>query len=131
MDFNLKEGMTSQVELIVEDSHTAVAYGSGEVKVFATPMMVAIMENASLKAVDPKLPEDFATVGLTLNVSHIAATPVGMKVSAKAELIKIEGKKLTFKVEAFDEVEKIGEGIHERYIIQLSKFLDRTSKKGK
>jgi predicted thioesterase len=93
-------------------------------------MMIALMEKAALSAVDPCLGEGFATVGLSLNVKHIAATPVGMKVSAEAELLSMEGKKLTFKVEAYDELEKIGEGIHERYIIELSKFLERTSGKG-
>lgn len=130
MDFNLRVGMTAQVEKIVGEDDTAVKFGSGGVKVFATPMMIALMENAALNAVDPYLEDGFATVGLSLNVKHIAATPVGMKVTGKAELVEIEGKKLTFKVEAFDEQEKIGEGIHERYIIELSKFLERTGRKG-
>lgn len=131
MDFNLETGMTAEIEKTVSQADTAIAFGSGGVRVFATPMMIAIMENAALKAVDSYLPEDYATVGLSLNVKHMAATPVGMKVRAKAELIGLEGKKLTFKVEAFDESEKIGEGIHERYIIQLSRFLEKTSLKGK
>lgn len=130
MDFNLKIGMTAKVEKVVEEADTAVKFGSGEVRVFATPMMIALMEKAALSAVDPCLGEGFATVGLSLNVKHIAATPVGMKVSAEAELLSMEGKKLTFKVEAYDELEKIGEGIHERYIIELSKFLEKTSGKG-
>lgn len=129
MYFNLKAGMASQIEKTVEDNDTAVKFGSGGVKVFATPMMVALMEKAALSAVDPHLPEGYATVGLSLDVKHIAATPVGMKVYAKAELIGVEGKKLTFRVEAFDEREKIGEGAHERYIIELSKFLDRIGRK--
>ena len=130
MDHNLKVGMEAQVERIVEEADTAVRFGSGGVRVFATPMMVALMENAALNAVDPQLGENFATVGLSLNVKHIAATPVGMKVSARAELASIEGKKLTFRVEAYDEQEKIGEGTHERYIIELSKFLERIGRKG-
>lgn len=129
MDFSLKPGMTAQVEKIVTEDDTAVKFGSGGVKVFATPMMIALMENAALSSVDPHLPEGYATVGLSLNVKHIAATPVGMKVHAKAELTGIEGKRLTFKVEAFDEREKIGEGAHERYIIELSRFLERTATK--
>lgn len=130
MEFNLKTGMTAQVEKIVSEDDTAVKFGSGSVRVFATPMMVALMENAALNAVDSQLGEAFATVGLSLNVKHMAATPVGMKVFARAELLSIDGKKLTFKVEAFDEREKIGEGTHERYIIELCKFLERTGKKG-
>ncbi len=129
MDFDLKIGMTAEIERIVGEEDTAVRFGSGGVKVFATPMMVALMENAALNAVDPQLGEGFATVGLSLNVNHIAATPVGMKVRARAELVGMEGKKLHFRVEAFDEQEKIGEGTHERYIIELSKFLERTGKK--
>ena len=130
MDFNLEAGATAEIKRIVGEEDTAVRFGSGGVRVFATPMMVALMENAALNAVDPKLLEGFATVGLSLNVRHIAATPVGMKVRARAELVGIEGRKLNFRVEAFDEQEKIGEGTHERYIIELSKFLERTEKKG-
>lgn len=122
--------MTAEVEIIVGEADTAVRFGSGGVRVFATPMMVALMENAALNAVDTKLGEGLATVGLSLNVRHMAATPVGMKVRASAELVSIEGRKLNFRVEAFDEQEKIGEGTHERYIIELSKFLERAGKKG-
>jgi fluoroacetyl-CoA thioesterase len=129
LGFDLKLGMTAQVEKVVGEADTAVKFGSGGVRVFATPMMIALMENAALKAVDPHLGEGFATVGLSLNVKHLAATPVGMKVSAGAELCCIDGKKLTFRVEAYDEQEKIGEGTHERYIIELSKFLERTGRK--
>jgi len=129
LDNNLKIGITAQVGKTVSEDDTAVKFGSGGVRVFATPMMVALMENAALNAVDPHLGEDSATVGLSLNVKHLAATPVGMKVTAAAELIGIEGKKLTFKVEAYDEQEKIGEGIHERYIIKLSKFLEKANQK--
>ncbi|HWQ31024.1 MAG TPA: thioesterase family protein [Negativicutes bacterium] len=130
MDFNLKTGMSAQIERTVTEDDTAVKFGSGGVKVFATPMMVALMENAALNAVDPQLGEGYATVGLSLNVKHLAATPVGMKVTARAELTGIECKKLTFRVEAFDEEEKIGEGTHVRYIIELERFLSKTAKKG-
>ncbi|MFZ5354798.1 MAG: thioesterase family protein [Bacillota bacterium] len=131
MDFDLKCGMSAEVERVVRESDTAASFGSGEVKVFATPVMIGMMENAALKAVDPFLPEGYVTVGLSLNVKHIAATPVDMKVRAAAELLKIEGKKLTFKIEAYDEVEKIGEGTHERYIINLEKFIPKAMAKKK
>lgn len=130
MDFELRAGMSAQVERIVSDDDTAVSFGSGGVRVFATPMMIALMENAALNAVDIHLGEGFATVGLSLNVKHIAATPVGMKVTARAELAGIEGRKLIFKVEAYDEHEKIGEGTHERYVVELAKFLEKTGRKG-
>lgn len=130
MAYDLKVGMTAVIQKVVTEGDTAVQFGSGEVQVFATPMMIALMEKAALTAVDPSLGEGFATVGLNVNVSHTAATPVGMQVKAVAELLEIQGKKLLFKVEAYDEVEKIGEGTHERYIIELTKFLERTRKKG-
>ncbi len=129
MSFNLKEGMVGQVETIVSEKNTAMAFASGGVEVFATPMMIGMMEKASLSAVDSFLPEGYATVGTQVNVSHISATPLGMKVWAKAELIKFKGKALTFKVEAFDEVEKIGEGTHDRFIISLEKFIEKTNGK--
>lgn len=131
MEFDLKPGMTARIEKVVAETDTAVHFGSGEVRVFATPMMIALMEKAALTAVDPHLEAGFATVGLTVNVKHMAATPVGMKVTAAAELLEVQGKKLTFRIEAFDEAEKIGEGLHERYIIELFKFLERTEKKAK
>lgn len=129
MAFNLEVGMKARVDQLVTEDHTAAKFGSGEVMVYATPMMIGLMENASLKAVDPHLPEGHATVGIQLDVRHLAATPVGMEVYAVAELTKVEGKKLTFKIEAFDGEEKIGEGVHERYIIALEPFLDATNKK--
>lgn len=130
MEFNLKEGMIGEVERIVSKKDTAAEFGSGEVLVFSTPMMIGIMENAALKAVDTYLPDDYATVGIHLDVKHLAATPVGMKVRAKAELIEIKGKKLKFKIEAFDEKEIIGEGYHSRYIINTPEFIKAAENKG-
>lgn len=129
MDFNLNLGMTAKIDRTVLDEDTAVRFGSGEVLVFATPMMIALMEKAALTAVDPHLPEGYATVGTTVDISHLAATPVGMQVYAIAELVEISGKKLKFRIEAYDEKEKIGEGWHGRYIIQTQKFLESTQKK--
>lgn len=129
MDFNLKTGMKADIELVVLQEHTAMSFGSGFVKVLATPMMIGLMEKAALIAVDEHLGDGFATVGTIVNIKHMAATPVGMKVKAVAVLTNIEGKKLTFDIEAYDEKEKIGEGTHERYIIDLAKFLKRTEEK--
>ncbi|RKD33880.1 thioesterase family protein [Thermohalobacter berrensis] len=129
MEFNLKEGLKATVEKVVTENDTAAKFGSGDIKVFATPMMIGLMENAALKAVDKELGKEHATVGIHLDVKHIAATPIGMKVTAKAELTKIEGKKLYFKVEAYDEKEKIGEGTHKRYIINVDKFLNSIENK--
>jgi predicted thioesterase len=129
MNNNLKIGMKAEIEHMVLQEHTAMAFGSGGVKVLATPMMIGLMEKAALSAVDEHLGEGFATVGTIVNVSHMAATPVGMKVRAIAMLTNIEGRKLTFDIEAYDDKEKIGEGTHERYIIELAKFLKRTEEK--
>lgn len=130
MDFNLKVGMKAKVEHLVGEKDTAASFGSGNVLVYATPMMIGLMENAALKAVDPHLPEGLATVGTHLDVKHTAATPVGMKVWAEAELIEIEGKKLKFRIEAYDEKDKIGEGLHSRYIIHVEKFIQASKEKG-
>ena len=112
--------------------NTAAVFGSGCLDVYSTPAMVALMEGTSLSAVDPLLPSGFSTVGTELNINHLSATPIGMKVSAKAELLRIDGKSLLFKVEAFDEAGKIGEGTHKRFIIEIEKFIARTEgKKGK
>lgn len=127
----IKIGQTATVQMVVEQKDTAQAFGSGEVKVFATPMMIGLMENAALKAVDPHLPQGYATVGIHLDVKHLAATPVGMTVRAEATLIAMEGKKLTFEIVAYDALEKIGEGTHQRYIIPFEKFVAAAENKGK
>ena len=123
MDHNLQIGMSYEKTETVTNDNTAIKFGSGGVAVYATPAMIGLMEGTCLNAVDPLLPEGMATVGISLDVKHLAATPVGMQVHATAKLIEISGKRLIFQVEAFDEKEKIGEGTHQRYIIQLEKFL--------
>ena len=122
-------GGTFTSELVVEEKHTAAAFGSGNLLVFSTPMMIGLMENAALNCAALGLEEGFSTVGTYLDVKHLAATPLGQKVTAIAELIEIDHKKLTFKVVAFDPIEKIGEGIHGRYIIDSKKFLERVEQK--
>ncbi|MFC2159154.1 thioesterase family protein [Actinomycetota bacterium] len=130
-DFNLKIPMHGEARTKVNGDNTALKFGSGSVDVFGTPAMIALMETASINTVDEKLPEGFATVGVDLNIKHIAATPKGMNITASAELTEIDGKRLVFKVEAFDEVEKIGEGTHQRFIIELDKFKSRVQNKSK
>jgi fluoroacetyl-CoA thioesterase len=129
MDFNLQIGMTAEKSEKVTENNTAIKYGSGGVAVYATPAMIGIMEGTCLAAVDPFLPEGMSTVGIHLDVKHTAATPVGMSVRATAKLIEISGKRLTFTVEAYDNKEKIGEGTHQRYIIDLAKFLQKAQEK--
>jgi len=130
-EFNLKVQMHGEARTKVTGENTALKFGSGKVDVFGTPAMIALMEEASINTVDNNLPEGFATVGIELSIRHIAATPKGMNITASAELTEIDGKRLVFKVEAFDEVEKIGEGTHQRYIIELNKFKVRAREKSK
>lgn len=129
MEYNLHIGMKAEKTEQVSNENTAIKYGSGGVAVYATPAMVGLMEGTCLEAVDPHLPEGMATVGTNLNIKHLAATPVGMMVRATAELTEIAGKRLNFTVKAFDEKELIGEGTHERYIIDLNKFLQKNEAK--
>ncbi|RPJ44637.1 MAG: hypothetical protein EHM16_15025 [Betaproteobacteria bacterium] len=108
---------------------TAPHVGSGKIKVLATPVLVMLLEEAALNAVEGLLPAGLQTVGTRLDVSHTAATPVGMRVYAYAELTRVEGRKLTFRVWADDEVERIGQGEHERIIVNVERFDVRTQDK--
>lgn len=127
----IKVGLNSSIETDVKSEHSASKYGSGMVDVLATPAMIALMECTAKNAVDLHLPVGYTTVGTKVDVVHIAATPIGMKITVNAKLIEIKGKKLIFRVEAFDEVEKIGEGIHERYVINSDKFMEKVNSKKK
>lgn len=126
---NIKIGLKGVVEITVSEKDSANNYGNEGVNVFATPAMVGVMEVAARNAVDSVIPEGFSTLGTRLDVKHLAATPVGFKVRATAELLEIDDKRLVFKVEAYDDVEKIGEGVHDRYIIRLDKFMNRVNSK--
>ena len=121
----LKLGMTGEATTTVVHENTAAAVGAGGVEVFGTPMLVALMENASWRTVADALDEGYVTVGTHVNISHLAATPLGQQVRATAELIEIDGRRLVFRVEAYDERQKVGEGQHERAIVQLERFLSR------
>lgn len=129
MEFNLKVGMTAEKHDQVTTNNTAISYGSGGAAVYATPAMIGLMEGTCLAAVDPHLPAGMGTVGIHLDVRHLAATPIGLGVRAVAELVEIAGKRLTFKMEAFDDNEKIGEGTHQRYIIEVQKFMNKAQSK--
>jgi len=122
-------GLAGQSEMVVREENTARHLGSGNVDVLATPEMIRLMEKAAVAAVDHLLPEGYRTVGVRMDVRHLAATPVGMRVRVRAELIAVEGRKLTFRVEAFDEAEKIGEGEHRRVVINLKRFQERVEAK--
>ena len=122
-------GLKGRAETVVTENNTASAVGSGLVPVFATPFMIAIMEHAAVNALLPQLAEDEGSVGTHLDVSHDSATPIGMKVWAEAEVLAVEGKKITFAVAAFDEAGPIGKGTHERFIIKPERFLAKTEAK--
>ena len=126
---SLVPGLTGEKHDIVTNENTALRYGSGSVAVYATPAMVGLMEGACLSLVDPLLAEGQGTVGTELNIKHIAATPVGMKVKAVAELKQMDGRRLVFEVHAYDEKEEIGHGSHERFIINVPKFLAKVEAK--
>lgn len=126
---NLVIGIQGEKEEIVTAEKTALAMGSGKLAVYATPSMVALMEGAAVAALEDKLAAHMDTVGSRIEIMHLSATPLDMKVKAVASLIDIDGKKLTFEVEAFDEREKIGSGIHQRYIINPERFMERCTGK--
>ncbi len=126
---SIKVGIMGRSETTVTPQNTACAVGSGLVPVFATPYMVALMENAAVDAISPYLAQDEGSVGTHLDISHDAATPIGMKVWAEAEVTAVEGKRLTFCVSAFDETGPIGKGTHERFIIKPEKFLAKVEAK--
>ena len=119
-------GMTGTVSTSVEREDTALEVGSGSLLVYATPCMVALMEGAACEAIADAVSEDHTTVGIELNISHLAATPVGMDVRAEAEVTAVDGKIITFTITAYDETGKIGEGTHKRAIVTSQRFLDKT-----
>jgi fluoroacetyl-CoA thioesterase len=130
VDFShLPVGRQGTAELIVEDAHTAPRIGSGRVRVLATPVMINLMEAAALDAVEALLPAGHQSLGIRLDVSHHAATPVGMRIVASARLVGVEGRRLRFEVEARDEKETIGGGTHERVVVNVERFDERVQKK--
>jgi len=128
-DFNLKVGMVGEARTKVTEDNTALKFGSGSVKVFATPAMIGLMEAAAINCIDNYLPKGYASVGTKVEVKHLAATPIGMEVAAEAELLEVDGPKIKFKVSAYDGKEKIGEGLHYRYIVKLDDFLKKANEK--
>ena len=126
---SLQVGSIGSAELVVATEHTAPHVGSGKVRVLATPVMVNLMEAAALAAAERFLPPGHQSLGTHLDIRHIAATPVGMRVRARAELVAIEGRSLRFRVEAHDERELIGDGVHVRVIVNVARFDQRVQSK--
>ena len=122
-------GMKGEVFTLAEREDTAKEVGSGDLLVYATPCMVALMEGAACEALAGCLPDTQTTVGIALNIEHVSATPVGLEVRAEATVTAVEGKVITFDVKAFDEAGEIGKGTHKRVIINTQKFLDKAYSK--
>ncbi len=126
----IDKGIKGRREQTVTPEMSAARIGSGLVEVFATPMMVALIEQTCLESVLPQLEEGQGTVGTLVNVSHVSATPVGMRVWCESELVEVDRRRLVFKVKAYDECGLIGEGTHERFIIDNAKFMEKIKNKG-
>ena len=129
LTLELPAGLKGSAELVVGEQHTAPRIGSGRIRVLATPVMINLIEAAALAAVEQSLPEYHQSLGTHLDVTHIAATPVGMRVRATAEVLRVEGRTIYFHVKAEDEREMIGEGTHERVVVNVERFDRRVQEK--
>ncbi len=125
----MEAGITGTQTITVTEDKTAQAMGSGTLLVFATPAMIALMENTAYKSVADELEEGAGTVGTLMNVKHVAATPVGMEVTCETKLVEVDRKRLVFEVKAYDAAGVIGEGTHERFIIDNERFLAKAEAK--
>lgn len=125
----LRPGLSHQVRREVTAEMTAARLGSGGVEVLGTPFMISMMELASWRAVQDYLEAGMTSVGTVVNIRHLAATPVGDTVTARSELVEVDGRRLVFRVEAWDSVAKIGEGSHERFVVHLERFLERVARR--
>ncbi len=125
----IKPGLTGSSEIVVGPEHTAPFVGSGRIAVLATPVMINVIEAAALAAIEHLLPAGHQSLGIHLDVSHTAATPVGLRVTATAEVIQLEGRTVTFRVEARDDFESIGGGSHQRVVVSVTRFDERVQRK--
>lgn len=128
MELSIKTGIKGKLEKTVTPDTTASSFGSGLIEVFATPAMVALMENTAWQSVNEFLPDGHCTVGSAVNIKHVKATPLGEKVWCESVLTEIKGKKLTFQVRAWDQYGEIGTGVHTRYIIEVARFMENLNK---
>lgn len=125
----LEVGIKFKKETIVNEKNTALTVKSGDLEVFATPMMIALMEETASGCLSEYLEENQSSVGINISTSHVSATPVGVKVYAESEITEIDGRKVSFIVKAFDEFGLIGEGTHDRFIIDKEKFMSKVNSK--
>ena len=125
----IRPGLTGSAEILVGPEHTAPFVGSGRIAVLATPVMINVIEAAALAAIEHLLPAGHQSLGIHLDVSHTAATPVGLRVTATAEVLRLEGRTVTFRVEARDDFEHIGGGTHQRVVVSVVRFDERVQRK--
>lgn len=130
MDKGIRVGLIGESIATVTSELTAKAMGSGTLDVYATPAMVALMESAAVAAIEPHLEDGKVSVGIEIQVRHLAATPVGEHITAMAEITRIDGRRITLEVRAWDDYELIGEGIHMRYLIEADDFMARLKRTG-
>ena len=122
-------GLVGTEQLLVGPEHTAPFVGSGRIAVLATPVMINVIEAAALNAVEHLLPTGHQSLGIHLDISHVAATPIGLRVTATAQVLRVEGRTITFRVEAQDEIEAIGGGTHQRVVVAVARFDERVQRK--
>lgn len=122
-------GLAGTAHLLVGPEHTAPFVGSGRIAVLATPVMINVIEAAALNAVESLLPAGYQSLGIHLDVGHVAATPVGLRVTATARVLRVDGRTITFRVEARDEIEVIGGGSHQRVVVSVARFDERVQRK--
>ena len=126
---DIRVGLVAEATVVVDKGLLATTVGSGDVPVYATPAMVALMETAAVDALAPSLAEGQSSVGISLDIRHLAATPPGRQVRARAEVIEVEGNKVVFQVQAWDHAELIGKGTHTRFVIDMARFMQRVQAK--
>lgn len=124
----IQPGLSAKWSVTVEEVHTAAHWGSGGVDVFATPQLIGLMETAAVAALDHLLPPGYCSVGTRVDIKHLAATPVGDTITAAAEIVEVDGRRIVFQVEAHDSATKVGEGRHERFVVNLERFMAKCAR---
>ena len=125
MEYDMLKGLHHSETLVVEHKDTAAVYGSGALEVFATPAMIALMEKTCLESVADKIGEGNTTVGIAVNIKHLKASPVGSTIRCEAEIVEVDRRRLVFSVKCFEDETLVGEGIHERFVVDSQKFMSK------
>ena len=125
MEYDMLKGLRHSETLMVEHKDTAAVYGSGALEVFATPAMIALMEKTCLESVADKIGEGNTTVGIAVNIKHLKASPVGSTIRCEAEIVEVDRRRLVFSVKCFEDETLVGEGIHERFVVDSQKFMSK------